>query len=629
MCLTSLASRVHLVMGYNVIATAPAQLEPWMASSASWFIGTLLISLWFIVQAGSNSEGRSYDLHYRVWPLCTLWIACGPTAIIQLLRTASPDTSVFFTECIWFSLWTGISFASLNHQMLSDWLATRLRHAERTSLPIFLTCLTSACAAIYFFFQTRYYFDSFLLGYNDFGHFAIRVINSSRGNGLLRESPVLPTFWDHFNPGLLLLVPIWRIWPSENLFFALQAISLTSSSLIVFAIARRLGHSHWASMAWSIAWLAQPTLGQINIAYTYGWHPISLAIPGLLLAIWLTLRGQYAWASVAACLAMSMEEGVIVIVGLCLASMAGQVYLTNRFGRADPCWEKLTSVWPWLVSSCVCAVGFVAVYQLSGLADFQTGRFARLGTTASEIILSPISKPTLFWGEVGRWESFGFLMALLIPCYLPTLCFGWKWLIPTLLPLGVLLAWDHAPAKSITFQYSSTLLPLFWCATMSGSIIRQTSLSSAIGAVTTCLTLSTFLGLLPYSSPNLLDVVGRTYGTTDARKTGSEDNRWLTEQLQQISQDGGPVLATGRLAAHLISNGDIETVGQFLERIDAYTGLPTYGTMPLQHFHWIALDTMETFQQSQQQTLALEEMAYEQGFTLHAQEHSVVILRRN
>ena len=93
-------------------------------------------------------------------------------------------------------------------------------------------------------------------------------------------------------------------------------------------------------------------------------------------------------------------------------------------------------------------------------------------------------------------------------------------------------------------------------------------LAAGGGGLATGLVLSLFVGQLPYSSPSLLDVVGRTYGAEpDSRRMrDAEDGQWLTMQLAKVRQEGSEVLATGRIAAHLLSNRDVETVGQYLER---------------------------------------------------------------
>ncbi len=123
-------------------------------------------------------------------------------------------------------------------------------------------------------------------------------------------------YWDHFNPGLILLLPFWRICPSVELIFAIQAFCLAISGVLIGRIVLALGAGRTMASIWVLVWLLHPSVSQMNLAYTYGWHPISLAIPFLLLAALKSIRGQHSaslWSAIIAC---SFEETVIVIVGL-------------------------------------------------------------------------------------------------------------------------------------------------------------------------------------------------------------------------------------------------------------------------------------------------------------------------
>ncbi len=79
---------------------------------------------------------------------------------------------------------------------------------------------------IWFWMQSRTYHSNFMLGFNDFGHFTQRIANTAAGRNFLLETDVLPPFWDHFNPALLLWVPMWRVFPDVNLTFLTQAFCL-------------------------------------------------------------------------------------------------------------------------------------------------------------------------------------------------------------------------------------------------------------------------------------------------------------------------------------------------------------------------------------------------------------------
>ena len=257
---------------------------------------------------------------------------------------------------------------------------------------------------IWWYLQSVDAYDNFLLGFNDFGHFGQRVANTWNGRGFLMETPSLPPFWDHFNPGLALLAPVWGLWPDPQLFMLIQAICLAVSAPIVYAIARQLGATGLEGAMWSIAFLVYPPLSQLNLSYTYGWHPVSLALPLLFLAFLFLLRGQRLASLLVALLACSFREDVVVIMGCLAAAMALQLGWVRWRGEESALSETGVladkfPIWAWATINLALIVSFVLIYEFSGLRQFQVSRFEKLGDTALEIFASPLLRPGVFLGH--------------------------------------------------------------------------------------------------------------------------------------------------------------------------------------------------------------------------------------
>ncbi len=648
---TSLASRVHLVMGYATVPAGPVTLELFLASTVAWLFTAVVAGGWlFFALRMFYAEER--DVRQETLVIATWGIAGAGPLLANLSRLVGVEIAPNYWEPLWLSAFGGLSCAYL----CARWRSDASRVANSTSMSGAPVVLAAGGAALWWYLQSCDYFANYLLGFNDFGHFAQRVANTAAGRGVLLETPVLPRFWDHFNPGLLCLVPLWKIFPNEQLFFAVQALCLSSGGLLLWGMARQLKFDWLSSVLFGLAWLVQPVLGQMNLAYTYGWHPISLAIPLMLAALWSLIAERRWLAGMLAVCAMSMEEGVIVVVALfCALCAMDRILATVQVGdvsdeqpsrrllsfvaRAAKAWtpaqgdtiSQMLSSRAWIVLATLSSLGFVLVYRLSGIAEFQTGRFVALGSSAGEVLLSPLLRPGAFWGAIFCWDKLAFCLSLWIPCFLPSLIRGWRWILPTLLPMLVLIVWDHKPATSLAFQYSSTLLPLFWLAALYGA--RESMRLSAMGALATGLVLSLFVGQMPYSSPTLLDVIGHTYHIDDVdeanpwlRRAAEPDGQWLTEQVARLRQDGGEVLATGRIAAHLVGNRDVETVGQYLERRDRLAQLADRLGNPLGHYRWIILDRRENFQQSPASIATVEQAAQEAGFEIVADEYEIVLL---
>jgi hypothetical protein len=161
----------------------------------------------------------------------------------------------------------------------------------------------------------------------------------------------------------------------------------------------------------------------------------------------------------------------------------------------------------------------------------------------------------------------------------------------------------------------------------------QTPRFASCGALGTALILSLFVGQLPYSSPTLLDVIGHTYGIEEEvaeepvrRRANEADGQWLTALLSKVREEGGAVLATGRIAAHVVGNRDVETVGQYVERREKLAQLPDRQGNPLSAYRWIIIDLQERFQQSADNIRTVEEEALQSGFHITAREHNIVVL---
>ncbi len=508
---------------------------------------------------------------------------------------------------------------------------------------------------MWLWYQSTHYYNNFLLGFNDFGHFAQRVANTANGRGVLMETEVLPPFWDHFNPFLLAFVPLWKAIPSIHWFFVAQALCLASGGWWIFRIASQLGMKPSTACLWGGAWLLHPSVSQMNIAYTYGWHPITLALPFLfaLVSRWINdgkrnaLNPARSFLSilldfillVAAC---SIEESVIVVLSLwfLVRGIRGW-FLTRSPSLAHSLLDGSYRPWQSFAVGLGLVGIFVLVYRYSGLAPFQTARFADLGQTPWEIVLSPLRKPDVFWGHVLEYRTWMFLGCLLLPLVPWRMGRGWWCWLPTCLPLGVLIVWNHTPAKSLAFQYPTTLLPFWFLAAMVGSMgcepsskclstMQQVwSKRSARSALLSAALASMFFGQLPWSCPTIRDVEAHTYDPAGpwTRRSTSEDGSWLLGKVETLRHPDIRALATGRIASHLVGCADIETVGQWMERRPRYEEILGDLKHPLMRYDWILLDRVESFQQNAQQIQTIEHEAKELGFLVHEDRFQIVILK--
>lgn len=500
---------------------------------------------------------------------------------------------------------------------------------------------------IWWYWQSVEAYNHFLLGFNDFGHFGQRVANTWAGRGFLMETPSLPPFWDHFNPGLALLAPLWGLWPDPRLFMAIQAFCLAVSAPVVYAIARQLNATRPEAAMWAAAYLTYPPVSQLNLSYSYGWHPVSLALPLLFLALWLLLKGQRVGLLVAAALACIFREDVIVMLG-CLAAAMVLHGMWKRW-RHEETREtndvaSMLPLWAWAAINLTLVVVFVVVYEFSGFRQFQVSRFQRLGDTGLEIIASPLLRPAAFWGTVLRPESAYFLSALLIPLGFRSLSRGAWILLACLLPVGVLIAWGHRPATSIAFQYTTTLIPILFLAAMAGAGKAADRVGVDKGAspmwrgtmtaLAGCMVASLWLGSSPWCRHTATDVIAQTYADVgldkfEDRLPGTAGIEALHHAVALVREEGASgVLATGRLAAHFVGAPRLDTIGQAPARWAAFEAEAGPGRSGIELFEWVVVDNYERFQQSSEDIQFVLNEAEKAGYRPVDSRHGILVLRR-
>jgi uncharacterized membrane protein len=634
----ALSTRLNLLLNYSSLPTLLPAWEPIGATLTSLAIGILFLG---VVYRLNRKEASLQSLQR------TSWMLIAATAL-PLLSSVSRQLEIaptfwqqpHFIELLWF---TSISGSAVLFIPAEAW--GRRPSLNNTSA---LACLSLLIVTMTSFwtYQAWQMHQDFRLGFNDFGHFTWRLANTWNGRGFLLESPTLPTFWDHFNPGMFLIVPVWGVTQSPLSIFIVHALSLSINASLIYGITRKLGGTPKGALVWGCVWLLHPSIGLWNVAFTYHWHPVTLGVPFFLAAIWCLLDRRFLVAAICFLTATSMEEGWLVIGSLLaftiflfgLPSLSAEtnarpiesVRSTSSFVRAYR--SAIYQRWGWLVASFSIAIVFVCIYKLSGLAEFQTARFAKLGDSPLAIVLSPLTKPAIFFGQVLQVRNFLFVFGLLIPLGVLAVMRGWIYLLATVLPLGVLFAWDHQPAASLAFHYATTLMPVFFLAALMGAksygpdgLVRHGSV-----AIVTCLLISIFWGGLPWSPSSTLEADGQSYGMegVELRRESSTDGRWLHRQIKGLEpHQERSVLATGRIAGHFLKAKFLETAGQFRERRDKLRKLSSTGS-EWDWFDTLVLDDRENFQQSSDWTKQLQQEAVAAGFTIQTEAHGITILTR-
>jgi uncharacterized membrane protein len=384
---------------------------------------------------------------------------------------------------------------------------------------------------LYFVWQQTRCWNQLALGYADFGVEASRLYNtvSNPRELFLAVNPEEPMFWDHLAPGILAFVPLWLLWPDPRLLIVLQVLVVIGVAWPLYAIGKHLFQENVASLLLVLAWLAYPSTSQFiyNASYGFNWGNICLPLYFIALALW--MKDRKGWALAAITGAFLMKEEAAIVVGM--------------FGLYLAVFERRR--WLGLVMT-IAAFGYFILVTTMIVPAMKLGHyvqmnlFAALGANMGEILLSPFTKPRIFWGRLFELRSWYFAAVLLAPL----LFFPLK--KPSILFVGLLtFVFDclHPMMKSISYHYQAALLPvIFWAlaaALKDKEIPRRRSV--LLGVVTSGVMLSLFLGNTFWSketlaipaSPGRLELVQRMMKSVPPESALFATQRAAAHRIQQ------------------------------------------------------------------------------------------------
>jgi len=253
----------------------------------------------------------------------------------------------------------------------------------------------------------------------------------------------------HVVPFLLLLAPLYRLWPDPCLLLVLQSAALGGAAIPLYRVARRRTGDPAAALVVACCYLAYPALGFVNLADV---HPVAFSIPSLILAYWALQEKRPVLFWTAVLLALSTKEEMVVPIG-----MWGLVSVLRRERRRVGLALFLLAVaWALLCFGLI----------IPSANEGQPYRFAQLwpGLSARPIVQGGTAQPA-------AGVSFGtialFLLHLLLPLgFLPFL--GPASFVVALPSLVYLLMGKRPAFHSVGYQYPAVLIPWFFLAVVEG-----------------------------------------------------------------------------------------------------------------------------------------------------------------
>jgi len=426
-----------------------------------------------------------------------------------------------------------------------------------SKLPILVTLAAFLLLVVWFYRVESQALSKLALGYVDGGIYYLRVKNTALGRGLLQETLARPPFYDHFDPGLILLVPVYWIIPSFTMIMWVQGFFLAAVGPAVYVYARGRGVGAWVSLVLAFAALLHPSVSQMNYAFSYGFHPVSLSIPAVILSIRFWEKRRWIWFAVAAAFAASMEETVLPLYfGMGLAELA----FSKGFRRPAAILAAASVAFFFVVTR-------IVMPEFAGSDEyFQMAKFAHLGSSLREILLSPLTKPVAFWGLIFSRQSIVFVLLLLGSTAFFPLLAPRRLLYPAIVLVFVLLL-SNPDVKSISFQYQAMIVAAWFPAAVAGARKLSSLVSKGQGPSPRCmaavavalfaaaLMMSHFYAMLPWSRATVPFQVKRN----DAFMREAAE---ITAFARSVPKDAA-VLATMRVATLFVDAGSLTPLQQW------------------------------------------------------------------
>lgn len=376
--------------------------------------------------------------------------------------------------------------------------------------------------------------ESFETGRFDLGNMVQAVWSTAHGHVLQvtnLHGAQISRLAAHVDPILVVFAPFWWIWPSPSLLLTTQALAVALGALPLFWLARKHTGSERAGLGFSLAYLLFPATEWMTLNE---FHPVSLACPSLLFAIWYLDEDRLLpFTFFAALAALTREEVPLVIAGL------GIWYAIGRRR--------------WLAGGTIAAAGVAAtaiaiqvvIPHFHGAESSFYGRYDAVGGSAGGIIQKTFTDPGRLLSVAFDHRGTHYLINLLLP--IAALALLAPLLLVALVPeLALNLLSSVDAQSSIHYHYVAAEIPILFAAAAIGARrLGRWAGAAGVVVVLTAIVGNYWLGPIPVWRfvPG-----GQTFQAKSAHI--SRHDRIATRMLKLIPATA-PVTATNSLGAHL------------------------------------------------------------------------------
>jgi uncharacterized membrane protein len=306
-------------------------------------------------------------------------------------------------------------------------------------------------AAVTMYITIHLLHDSYNTNAFDLGIFTQELKYTLHGQILYSPAIGGSQFAPHFSPVLLLLVPVYWLFPHAQTLLVVQAFLLAFGGYLIYVLASEYNYSHRASLILEGLYFINPLVWGVAL---FDFHEVAFAIPALLVMFLGLKRKNWFFFVTGLLFALATKEDVVIATGV-----FGFLLMISDYWQHKKV-EK-TSVIIFCAALLTYGTGVIVSRLASGgesarLLSYFTNRYAYIGQPLSLAI--PLAVSTIFSMSslflIGAYLSpFGFL-PLLSP----------KWSIPALLILLSGIFSTCATQHSELMQYPAAAIPFLFMA---------------------------------------------------------------------------------------------------------------------------------------------------------------------
>lgn len=248
-------------------------------------------------------------------------------------------------------------------------------------------------------------YHSFNTGRFDLGNMTQAVWATAHGHPLAvtnLQGEQVSRLGSHIDPVLVLLAPLWWIWPSPSMLLTVQAVAIALGALPVFWLARKHIGSERAALGFSLAYLLYPAVQWLTLNE---FHPVALACPLLLYAFWYLDEDRLVpFAAFAVLAALTKEEIPLVIAGM------GIWYAFSR--RRFRTGGAIAAVGVFVAAV---SIGLILPHFNDGAPSQFYARYDAVGGSPVGVLETLFTRPDQLLTTAFDWEGIRYLAELLLP----------------------------------------------------------------------------------------------------------------------------------------------------------------------------------------------------------------------